>query len=423
MNDIIALFGQLIRDYGPLVWLCAILLFFAGFLLGRFLVIPALRKRQKQLEDLMQLHTQAEASLEKLQEKIAEQQRALQEEKQRLQSKEQLAAVWEREARNSEEKLHQAELRLQERESERENYRQRLLELIRQGEEGDARLKELESELKTLREENRQLVSQLSTEQLALEQVAQMQSTLNAALQRLNELESKWREKQPASEKTAVENEAFTPQNHGEELLEENLNPSSKELLPEDETERAKAWIKTSLGKGIPEAQGQDDLSRIDGIGPFIESQLRDLGLCSFEQIAALDGRAIEQLTKAIRFIPGRIRKDRWVEQAAALLKSKSSGKAKQRKKQKSKGKGSLRTQPDDLKLIEGIGPKIEEVLNKAGIKTWQQLATQSVEQLQKILASAGKRFTLHKPDSWPRQAQLAAEGKWKELKALQDEL
>jgi len=42
---------------------------------------------------------------------------------------------------------------------------------------------------------------------------------------------------------------------------------------------------------------------------------------------------------------------------------------------------------------------------------------------LKGILADAGKRYQMHDPTTWPDQASLAAEGKWEELKTLQDEL
>ena len=78
---------------------------------------------------------------------------------------------------------------------------------------------------------------------------------------------------------------------------------------------------------------------------------------------------------------------------------------------------------PDDLTKIEGIGPKIEGLLNAGGIHTWKELANTTVERLQEILDEAGKRFGLAKPDSWPRQAALAAAGEWEALQKLQDEL
>ena len=77
----------------------------------------------------------------------------------------------------------------------------------------------------------------------------------------------------------------------------------------------------------------------------------------------------------------------------------------------------------NDLKVVEGIGPKIEELLNKDGIITWNHLSKAPILRLQNILKNGGDRFLFHKPDSWPKQAKLADEGKWEELKKLQDYL
>ena len=77
---------------------------------------------------------------------------------------------------------------------------------------------------------------------------------------------------------------------------------------------------------------------------------------------------------------------------------------------------------PNDLKIIEGIGPKIESILHEAGIRTYTELAAASVSQLEKIVREdAGIRIAF--PDTWPEQSRLAAEGKWAELEKLQDEL
>lgn len=77
----------------------------------------------------------------------------------------------------------------------------------------------------------------------------------------------------------------------------------------------------------------------------------------------------------------------------------------------------------DDLKIVEGIGPKIAELLIKKGIKTWKQLSDTSADKLKEILDAAGPNFQIHDPGTWPKQARLANEGKWDELKKLQDEL
>jgi len=77
----------------------------------------------------------------------------------------------------------------------------------------------------------------------------------------------------------------------------------------------------------------------------------------------------------------------------------------------------------DDLKIVEGIGPKIEELLQADGISTWHTLGEAGVETLQGILTRAGERFAMHDPTTWPAQSKLANEGKWTELRALQDAL
>ena len=94
-----------------------------------------------------------------------------------------------------------------------------------------------------------------------------------------------------------------------------------------------------------------------------------------------------------------------------------------------SKSKSSKRTtgkstgKKDDLKKIEGIGPKIEGILNEDGITTFKQLAMTKAEHITVLLVQAGPRYRMHNPKTWPQQSQLAADGKWEELEKLQDEL
>ncbi len=77
----------------------------------------------------------------------------------------------------------------------------------------------------------------------------------------------------------------------------------------------------------------------------------------------------------------------------------------------------------DDLKLIEGIGPKIADLLINAGVITFADLAATSTEKVKEILEAAGSRYTMHDPATWAEQAELARDGKLEELKALQDRL
>ena len=69
----------------------------------------------------------------------------------------------------------------------------------------------------------------------------------------------------------------------------------------------------------------------------------------------------------------------------------------------------------DDLKIVEGIGPKIESLLHADGILTMRQLATAEISRVQKILDDAGPRYRMHNPKTWSTQAELIADEKWDE--------
>jgi predicted flap endonuclease-1-like 5' DNA nuclease len=77
----------------------------------------------------------------------------------------------------------------------------------------------------------------------------------------------------------------------------------------------------------------------------------------------------------------------------------------------------------DDLKVVEGIGPKIEELLQGAGISTWTTLAQSNPDHLRAVLAAAGSQYNVHDPTTWPQQAVLALGGHWDALRVLQDGL
>lgn len=79
-----------------------------------------------------------------------------------------------------------------------------------------------------------------------------------------------------------------------------------------------------------------------------------------------------------------------------------------------------LASKPDDLKIVEGIGPKIEEILCENGIDSYKKLAATPVNRIKEILLNAGSRFAVHDPGTWPAQALLAANGEWENLKAYQ---
>lgn len=74
----------------------------------------------------------------------------------------------------------------------------------------------------------------------------------------------------------------------------------------------------------------------------------------------------------------------------------------------------------DDLTKIEGIGKKIAGLLADQEINSFEKLGKTSTKKLSEILDAAGSKFKVHDPATWPKQAKLAAAGKWEALKTLQ---
>lgn len=178
-----------------------------------------------------------------------------------------------------------------------------------------------------------------------------------------------------------------------------------------------------SLGASTP----KDDLKRIEGIGPKIEGLLNEAGIHTFDQLAQTDPAKLKDILGAAgeRYRihdPGT-----WPEQAKLAYE----GNWDELDVLQEELIGGIRVTPvlaaasakDDLKIVEGIGPKIESLLNEDGIHTWLQLSQSEIPRLQKILDEAGPRYRIHDPSTWPQQALLAHEGKWEQLEKLQDEL
>ena len=92
----------------------------------------------------------------------------------------------------------------------------------------------------------------------------------------------------------------------------------------------------------------------------------------------------------------------------------------KQAKGKQAKGKPA---KADDLTKVEGIGPKINEILQAAGITLFSELAVTPVDRLKELLAEAGSTFASHDPATWPEQAALVAKGDWEAFDKLKAEL
>lgn len=347
------------------------------------------------------------------------------------------------------------------------------------------RLVALEVKLNHLDEENEMLKADLD----------KMKSTKNIVL----------------SEPAPVIEESITPRII---KAETGAVPLKERIILTPQQERAKSLV----GMSVSDAEGKrDDLTLINGVGPFLEKKLNNIGIYTYQQISNLNAETIIEVTEAIEFFPGRIEKDDWVGQANRLLGREGSANVRarmatptieevtdvvivedvleenavsteeielemlanettiaiedaaeeiveeenesldlypeetiaeveevadgivlgsrsieeivERKAEENAEEEASDVNPfsdykkDDLKIIEGIGPKISIILTNAGLYTWQKLAESNVDDIKKILAKAGDRFKMHDPSTWAQQAEFATKGNWAKLKEYQDYL
>ena len=105
------------------------------------------------------------------------------------------------------------------------------------------------------------------------------------------------------------------------------------------------------------------------------------------------------------------------------VAKAEASAEEPKQAKEKAEAPKKAKAKADDLTVIEGVGPKIAEVLAAAGIASFSDVAAKSAEELKAILTEAGDQYNTAVTDTWSEQAKLAADGKFDELKKWQDEL
>ncbi|MDX1943623.1 MAG: helix-hairpin-helix domain-containing protein [Saprospiraceae bacterium] len=284
----------------------------------------------------------------------------------------------------------------------------------------------LNAQIKALQLRNQQLENELKDlksvvpdeKEEAVDYLAQFQSTQNALRSRLEALEAKLNkvETENANLKGALQDIKTT--NSVAPVVFETSTPRSVV----DEVREPVFTIGTNkailMDPLLQQKHGHDNLTRIEGISPFLEKKLNEAGVYTYEQISQWDSADINRIIQAIGYLPGRIEKEDWIGQAIKLQKQQKT----QPESFETRGFG-YPTQNDDLKIIEGIGPKIEGLLKNAGIHTWEELSETDAERLREILNQAGESYRIHDPTTWPAQARLAANGSWELLREYQDQL
>ena len=131
-------------------------------------------------------------------------------------------------------------------------------------------------------------------------------------------------------EEEEIEEEEIFEAFEEEEEEEEEAEAFEEVSRPEAIAERARTtYVNYSIDKpeldfdsfGYADHDQKDDLTKIMGIGPYIEQKLNEIGICNYSQISKFKDSDIRVITELIDFFPGRIERDNWVGQAKALSK------------------------------------------------------------------------------------------------------
>lgn len=189
---------------------------------------------------------------------------------------------------------------------------------------------------------------------------------------------------------------------------------------------------------GFAAAFADDNLQIVEGIGPKIEGVLKLEGINTWKELSETSSTRLREILENAGSRYKMHDPSSWAEQAELAAQGdweklvnmqkvlgSTDGKESDSKAEKLYFKliGFANVKPNDLKVIEGIGPKIESLLQEGGIETWKKLAEATPDDIQTILDAAGPRFKLASPGTWPKQAKLAEEGDWNALKVYQDQL
>lgn len=197
---------------------------------------------------------------------------------------------------------------------------------------------------------------------------------------------------------------------------------------------------KGSLNYDVHARLKNDNLQIIEGVGPKMEELLKKNSINTWSDLSKHDGKSLRQLLdnenpKRYKIIDPTT----WGEQARYAAngnwnvltdfqrnldtgRTNTLGKTDAKVEKVMIRLGLLKKwKQDDLKAVEGIGPKIEGLFHDAGIMTWKALSETSVDRLKEILKAAGDRYRLADPGTWPEQSRMAHEGLWDKLNEYQD--
>ena len=181
-------------------------------------------------------------------------------------------------------------------------------------------------QLTKLQAANENLESRLNEEQVSRgrfeTQLQEAQAAISSGSRgdqvRIAELEERLREREAkisqleaelASRGSAQESAPTEPAEQAPDL------PDQADKAPDAPDQEKPAEAVSAAPQGA-----DDDLTKIKGIGPVLKRKLNDLGVTSFRQIADFTEADIARVNEKLDF-PGRIEREKWIEQAAELAK------------------------------------------------------------------------------------------------------
>ncbi len=254
---------------------------------------------------------------------------------------------------------------------------------------------------------------------------------------RISELELLLASRPTEDESSPGEGKRKKKKNKKKKKKKKNQNKKKKSKGKKEDNDNKKQGI-SGQSSGYAIAFAESNLQIVEGIGPKIEGVLKAEGINNWKELSQTSNTRLREILEDAGPRYKMHDPSSWAEQAelatqddwaklVSLQKVLGSpdGKESDSKVEKLYFKflGFAKVKQNDLKVIEGIGPKIEGLLKEGGIKTWKKLAESQPAEIQVILDAAGSRYTLANPGTWPKQAKMAAEGDWSALKIYQDKL
>lgn len=309
---------------------------------------------------------------------------------------------------------------------------------LKERKEDDSKFKTLQSDLALMSSSNEKVKSELNECKLSN---SILKSELDKNVNMTNDLQKQVDNLKKVNADLSTKNKALMSDVSSKDT-ELSSSKTSLNTVITTEKSKEKEEIKATSTPSPFAKLKESNLQIIEGIGPKMESVLYDADIKTWSKLGELSSDEVRAILDAhgdkYRIIDpktwpqqARLAADAKWEELIQLQKELDGGNENAVRLTNSKLEKLIQTsstkykkyKKEDLTIVEGIGPKISELLHNAGIMNWNDLSNTSADRIREILEAAGSRFKLAEPKTWPQQAKLADEARWSELENLQDKL